>query len=523
VFLPRLIASQPSTFRNVAANWIAFVFIAFSSFFLSPFVVRTLGDTAYGTWSLLTSMVGYLGLLDLGIRSAVMRYVANHHGAKRHDQSAAITRAGLALFAVLGGVAVLAAIVAALIVPAFNVPPEFVRAARVVIVLGGITVATTLISAPFGAIVSAMQRFDLSSFVDIFLEIARIVAIVTALRMGASLVALAVIQLSIAGARGLANWYLAGVLYPESRTAAAPWDRSHVRTVFVFGAVSSAIFVSRQVIFSADAMVIGAFLPVAAITLFVIGANLTDYARAVVNGFAATVTPRVSRLDAQADHGALRALILDSGAIASLVVLPIAITLLMRGGTFIGLWMGEKYAAPSGQVLAVLSIALAFWAGHQVMAVALMGLNRHRPLAIAYAAEAATNLALSVALVQRTGIMGVAWATTVPSLIVTLVVSPVLLRHIVQIPIAVTFARVWARPLIAMLPFAAASWLMDSRTAPGSVLVFFLQVGALLPLAIAGSWFVALDPATRSAIASRASGAWRALALAVDVRRGRNP
>ena len=45
-------------------------------FFLTPIVVRTLGATAYGVWILAVSTVAYLNLLDLGLRSAVIRFVS---------------------------------------------------------------------------------------------------------------------------------------------------------------------------------------------------------------------------------------------------------------------------------------------------------------------------------------------------------------------------------------------------------------------------------------------------------------
>jgi hypothetical protein len=73
--------------RNAVANWIAFLFTAIVGFFLSPFVVEHLGATRYGVWSLLAGLVGYLGLLDLGIRQAVNRYVAHHRAVGAHEES----------------------------------------------------------------------------------------------------------------------------------------------------------------------------------------------------------------------------------------------------------------------------------------------------------------------------------------------------------------------------------------------------------------------------------------------------
>jgi len=45
---------------------------------LSPFLIHTLGDTRYGVWSVVSALTGYMSLLDLGISSAVAKYVAKH-------------------------------------------------------------------------------------------------------------------------------------------------------------------------------------------------------------------------------------------------------------------------------------------------------------------------------------------------------------------------------------------------------------------------------------------------------------
>ena len=65
---------SPRPYANVLSNWTAFAFAAVTSFFLAPFIVHRLGDSAYGVWALIGSLVGYMGLLDLGVRSAVMPY-----------------------------------------------------------------------------------------------------------------------------------------------------------------------------------------------------------------------------------------------------------------------------------------------------------------------------------------------------------------------------------------------------------------------------------------------------------------
>lgn len=57
--------------RNLAANWIGHGASLVVMFFLSPFVIYTLGQVEYGIWSLLTVLTGYMGVLDLGVMCAL--------------------------------------------------------------------------------------------------------------------------------------------------------------------------------------------------------------------------------------------------------------------------------------------------------------------------------------------------------------------------------------------------------------------------------------------------------------------
>src|SRR5262249_53088454 len=69
---------------NVVSNWAALATAAAVTFFLTPLVVHGLGPTVYGTWALLGGLVGYMGLVDLGVRGAVTRYVSAFHAAGSH-------------------------------------------------------------------------------------------------------------------------------------------------------------------------------------------------------------------------------------------------------------------------------------------------------------------------------------------------------------------------------------------------------------------------------------------------------
>ena len=149
--------------RNVLSNWATYLVSGGVSFFLSPYIVRHLGNSAYGVWVLLVSLTGYLGFLDLGIRGAVTRYIAKFHAQADHDGASRTVSSACGMFLTLGLLAVLASIfVSVFAVPHFQIPPDYARAARVVVIITGFNVALSLTSGVFGGVLVGLQRFDCS-------------------------------------------------------------------------------------------------------------------------------------------------------------------------------------------------------------------------------------------------------------------------------------------------------------------------------------------------------------------------
>ena len=70
----------PGYLQRIGPNWVARCANLAVLFLLSPFVVHRLGTEAYGVWSLLVSLTGYLGLVELGTRGGLGRFIPFYMG-----------------------------------------------------------------------------------------------------------------------------------------------------------------------------------------------------------------------------------------------------------------------------------------------------------------------------------------------------------------------------------------------------------------------------------------------------------
>ena len=490
--------SRPSLALSVASNWLALAVTSAVSFVLAPYMVNRLGDSQYGLWVMVGSLTGYLGLLDLGVRGAVTRYVARHHGAGDHGAASRIVSSALFVFATTAMTAVAVAGLLSLVLEhLFDVPPDLLQNARIALLLSGVTIAFSLVSGVFGGVVVGLERFDLLNTTEVTVELLRAALVWWALVNGGGLATLAMVQLGCCMVRGLIQAQLVRRLYPALRIRLGLRTRADTCTILSLGLSVTALHVASVLAFYSDAVVIAAFLPVAMVTFFQNGAGLTQYARALTGGISQVISPRSSFLEQVGDPAAVRRVLLSSGRLATLVILPIVITFAIRGGSFIGLWMGPRFAIPSGRVLTILSIALAFAVARHVVVSALIGLDRHRGFIPVYFGEGVINVALSVALAGPLGIEGVAWGTTLPNLIVSLLFMPWYTRRTLQIAVSDYVIHFWLRPLAAMVPFALATAVTDRLWPADGLMLFFAQVSVALVLAAVGAWSVGLSEQER--------------------------
>src|SRR5438132_923696 len=131
---------------------------------------------------------------------------------------------------------------------------------------------------------------------------------------------------------------------------------------------------------------------------------------------------------------------------AALAVLPIVLTLELRGASFIGIWMGPAYAGPAGAVLTVLALPVWALAGFHVVTATMIGIDQHRGLIPVFVCEAFMNVLLSIALVHYLGIVGVAWGMDLPRLIVSLFVGPLYVRRHARVPLRGCWTLTLLRP-----------------------------------------------------------------------------
>ena len=68
----------------------------------TPFLIRMLGQSEYGLYSLVSSVIGYLTVLDLGFGNAIVVFTAKYRANKEYEKEKKLHGMFLVIFCIIG-------------------------------------------------------------------------------------------------------------------------------------------------------------------------------------------------------------------------------------------------------------------------------------------------------------------------------------------------------------------------------------------------------------------------------------
>jgi O-antigen/teichoic acid export membrane protein len=497
--------------RNLGANWIGHIANLAVAFVMSPFVVHSLGDARYGVWTLLTSLTGYLGLVDIGVRGGTGRYVNYYLGRDEENEVSNVVSTSL-LFYGLVSVLVLAASAGLAfffedIFP--RIQPEYVQEAQWVLLLLGLNVWVGFFSSTFSQLLLAAERFDLQMVSDTAVLVVRTAATVWVLISGRGLVELALVQVAsgVLGCfltLGFARWK-----GPRVHVNPCHFRWRSFKEVFGFGLWAFLGNASVQLGLYASSAIIGMFIGSAEITLYSIGGMLVGYGGNFIGRITDVMVPDIMKAGGRGDCSDLRRLMGQGTRATMFVAVPVLVGFMILGAEFIRVWMGPGYRA-SAWVLLILSASQFGRLANRPISEALIGLGYIRLWASMAAVQSLAALVCSVGLVLLTdwGIYGIAVGTAVP-VIATYNVWLFIVgyRKVGASPWAVTKSTT-VRWMIASVLFAVPCLLVSRFIPHGGWLLLWLKVGIVCVLYLPIGLFVVLQQGESLAILSRVKS-WR--------------
>jgi len=440
-------------FKNVGSNWVVSLVSMVAIYFITPFTIHKLGDDGYGTWNLINSITGYLGLLVLGVPMASVRYFAQHvttgDEAKLNEAIASCT----ALYLVLGAIAlVVGGGLYFFFTHTYSIPTTIRGDARWAYALVVLFVSLGFIGLLPNGILAAYDDFVPRNVVRLWGVVLRLVLTFALLALNASLTMLALVQLACLIFDFGSCWVLIRRRHPGARLGLAAFNWKMTRSIFAFSLYVLVLTAGIRLSFETDSLVIGAFQNVSSIPYFTVANSFIIYLMEFILAIAAVVMPAATRLKTRGQHAELREVFLKWSKIAFSVTLVAGLFLMVLGPRFIAWWIDPSFERPAGQVLRILMISnLVFLPVRGVALPILMGLGKPGLPTVGFLVAGVVNLGLSILLVRPLGLAGVALGTAIPNVLFAGLVLWQACREL-ETSLLACLRYVFARALVAGIP-----------------------------------------------------------------------
>ncbi|WP_194767564.1 oligosaccharide flippase family protein [Tamlana sp. I1] len=395
--------------KGAVLTYIKIVLTNIVGLLLTPFIIKNLGDSEYGVYILIGSFVGYLGLMNLGINNAIIRYVAKYKAKndKQGEQeflgttmwiyiviSLVLTIIGYFLYFKLDSVF------------ADSLTTEELRIGKIMFIILVGNIAIALPGGAFSAICSGYESFVFPNLLSIIKYIVRAIVIFCALLMGGKGISIVVIDTVLT----LMIIIVSAIFVRKKLGVQIPlklFNKKLVKDIFNYSIWVFLFAIVFKFQWNTGQIILGINTDTTTVAIYGIGVMLGGYYGAFASGINSVLIPRATQMVVRKSSGIdLTEAMIKIGRLNTFILLLVISGFILFGRAFISLWVGEAYIqswAVALLYMSVLTLPLIQSFGNSILEA--KRLNRYKSIISALTVTIA--IALSFLLTKVYGIFGV--------------------------------------------------------------------------------------------------------------------
>lgn len=383
------------------------------SIIYTPIMLRLLGQSEYGLYNLVASVVAYLGVLNFGFGSAYMRYYSRYKVKDDREKIATLNGMFLIIFSAIGLIAVIAGTVLAMnteVIFGSELTSVELSRAKILMMILVINLAISFPNIVFKSHIMANERFIFLKVVQMIKTVVNPFVVLPLLILGYGSVGMVIATTFLNIAIEVINAVYC-FNYLKMRFSFRNFDFKLMREMTVF---SSFIFINLlidQINWNVDKFILGRFHGTISVAVYGLAAQLNTYYLSIATAISSMFIPRVHRLVANSDkNDDLTKLFTRIGRVQFIILSLISSGLIFFGRPFINMWAGKNYDGSYPIVLLLIipvTIPLIQNIGIEIQ----RAKNMHQFRSWVYFFIALGNLGLTIPLAKAYGGIGAAVGT----------------------------------------------------------------------------------------------------------------
>ncbi len=425
--------------RKIGAflSYLSIIATTLISLVYTPFLIKMLGSSEYGLFSLVNSIIGYLTLLDLGFGNAIIVYTSKYRAQKKYAEEKKLHGMFFIIFVIIGFLAGIGGLILY-----FNVDKLFgatmssleLQKAKIMMLILTFNLVVTFAFNIYGCILNAYEKFVYQKVLSIINTILRPLIMIPLLFLGYKSITM-VIVITILNILTLLSNYIYCQKKLHIKIKYMGFDKILFKTILGYSIWIFLGVIADKINWSVDQFVLGAVSGTIAVSIYSVASNLNSLFINLSTAISGVLLPKMSKMVAQkASNIEITNEFIKVGRIQYLIIFLMASGFVLFGKEFIIAWVGEEYII-SYYVALLLILPMCIPLIQNLGLSIMQAMNKFKFRTISMAIMSIFNIILSVFLAKLYGPIGSAIGTTISLFIVNILIINIYYYRVIKIDI----------------------------------------------------------------------------------------
>lgn len=421
----------------------------------TPLLIRMLGQSEYGLYSLTVSIIGYLTIMDLGFGNAIIVYTAKYRAQNKAEEEKKLHGMFNIIFKAIGLVALIFGLILFLNVDLIfggKLSSIELHKMKIMMLILSVNLFITFYFAIYSSIISAYEKFTFQKVIAILQSIMKPLIMIPLLFLGFKSIALCFVVTFANIIVVLSNYlYCNRKLGVNARFVG--FDGTLFKTIIGYSIWLFLTAIVDKINWSVDNFVLGAVSGTIAVSIYAIAATINQMFINLSTAISSVLLPKISKLVAKFSKSPdLSRKLSDEwikvGRLQFIIIFLATSGFFLFGKQFIIWWAGKGFT--ESYYVALLLILPALFSLIQNLGLSIMqALNKFKFKAISTFVMSVFNIIISIILAKRYGAVGAACGTTISIILCNIIIMNIYYYKVIKLDVL----RFWYNILIMFLKY----------------------------------------------------------------------
>lgn len=385
----------------------------------TPIMLRIMGQSEYGTYSLISSIIGYLTVLDLGFGNAIIIYTSRYRAKNQKEEQSKLNGMFLVIYSIIGIVAgIMGAILYANMDRMFTATmtiQELQKAKAMTIILIVNLIFTFPLSI-FGSIITAYEKFIFSKVVNILRIILMPCIMLPLLYMGYRSVTMTLVT-TILNLSSLVINLIYCLKVIKINFTFGKFDTKLLKEIFGYSFFIFLAIIVDKINLNIDQFILGSVIGTIEVAIYTVASQIHTIYISLSTAINGVLLPKITMLvENNESDEKISDIFIQTGRLQYIIMALITTGFIIFGQEFIRIWAGEGYEKSYWTELILMVPAIVPLIQNVGINI-LQAKNMHKFRTVVYFFIAIANLFISIPLARKFGSVGSAIGTSIACLL----------------------------------------------------------------------------------------------------------